>query len=219
MLILFRMCFKHFLDLLSMYICFKYLIFLIYFPLELLKIVTMAVEFKKNDQVQMSRWIGERKKFTLLFKASRDGCSSTAFHNKCNNKGPTVTILYNTNNSVYGGYTSVNWRSYGDYLQDAKAFLFRLYQNGAWKPVQMTVKTTAKAIYDEASYGPTFGGHDLHTFSNTVNTNGTYFPLNGSVNFGHSYATKEENYNSIANGHIQVKDLEVYLVEGELYVI
>jgi hypothetical protein len=53
MLILFKMCFKHFLDLLSMYIWFKYLIFLIYFPLELLKIVTMSVEFKQNDQVQI----------------------------------------------------------------------------------------------------------------------------------------------------------------------
>ena len=179
----------------------------------------MTVEFKKNDQVQMSRWIGERKKFTLLFKASRDECSSTAFHNKCNNKGPTVTILYNTNKSVYGGYTSVNWKSCGNYLQDAKAFLFRLYQNGVWKPVQMTVQNATQAIYDDASYGPTFGGHDLHTFSNTVNTNGTYFPLNGSVTMGHSYATKGENYNSIANGHIQVKDMEVYLVEGKLYVI
>jgi len=194
------------------------LIILIY-PSELLKIVTMTVEFKKNDQVQMSKWIGGKKKFTLLFKASTDGCTSTAFHNKCNNKGPTVTILYNTNNSVYGGYTSVNWRSYGNYLEDAKAFLFRLYQNGVWKPVQMTVQNATNAIYDNASYGPTFGGHDLHTFTNTVNTNGTYFPLNGSVNLGQSYATNGENYNSIANGHVQVKDMEVYLVEGKLYVI
>ena len=180
----------------------------------------MTVEFKKNDQVQMSKWIGGKKKFTLLFKASTDGCTSTAFHNKCNNKGPTVTILYNTNNSVYGGYTSVNWRSCGNYVQDAKAFLFRLYQNGAWKPVQMTVQNTAQAIYDDASYGPTFGGgHDLLTFTNTVKKNGTYFPLSGSVNLGHSYATKGENYNSIANGHVQVKDLEVYLVEGKLNIL
>jgi len=179
----------------------------------------MTVEFKKNDQVQMSKWIGGKKKFTLLFKASTDGCTSTAFHNKCNNKGPTVTILYNTNNSVYGGYTSVNWRSCGNYVQDAKAFLFRLYQNGVWKPVQMTVQNATNAIYDNASYGPTFGGHDLHTFTNTVNTNGTYFPLNGTVNLGISYATNGENNNSIANGHVQVKDLEVYLVEGKLNIL
>ena len=180
----------------------------------------MSVEFKQNDQVQMSKWIGQNKKFSLLFKASTNGCTSKAFHNQCNNKGPTVTILYNTNNSVYGGYTSVNWRSGGNYLQDAKAFLFRLYQNGAWKPVQMTVQNASEAIYDHVSYGPTFGGgHDLYTFSNTVNTNGTYFPLNGSVNLGHSYADKGENYNSIANGHVQVKDLEVYLVEGRLNML
>ena len=174
----------------------------------------MVVEFKKADQAQLSKWIGGRRKYTLLFKASRDGCTSTAFHNNCNNKGPTVTILYNTNDSVFGGYTSVNWRSCGNYLADTKSFLFRIYQNGTWKPVQMPVNNTNNSIYDNASYGPTFGGHDLHTFTNTINSNGAYFPLNGSASFGHSYTMNGENYNSIANGHLQVKDIEVYLVEG-----
>ncbi|CAC5356640.1 unnamed protein product [Mytilus coruscus] len=173
----------------------------------------MSIRFRNREQNQLTKWIGGRKKYTLLYKASRDGCTHTAFRNNCNNKGPTVTVLYNTDNFMYGGYTSASWKSIGNYQNDGSAFLFRFYQNGKWKPVRMPVVNAQNAIYDHPSYGPTFGGHDLHTFSNTVNFDGTSFPLNGSASFGVSYTMNGENYNSIANGHLRVKDIRVYLVE------
>ncbi|XP_071161983.1 interferon-induced protein 44-like [Mytilus edulis] len=174
----------------------------------------MSVEFKKNDQLQMNKWIGGNKEYRLLYKATRDGCTATAFHNKCNNRGPTVTILYNTNDSVFGGYTSISWSSAGAYHVDASAFLFRLYQNRNWIPVKMPFNgNNYNSIYDDATYGPTFGGgHDLRTFTGTVNRSGTYYQLNGTTNFGHSYTMNGETYNSISNGHLQIKDIEVYLV-------
>lgn len=175
----------------------------------------MAVEFKKVDQKQMTKWIAGRKSYTLLYKASRDGCAATAFHNTCDNKGPTVTILYNNDNFIYGGYTSAIWKSAGNYQADPKAFLFRLYQNGNWKPVKMPVTNTQNSIYDNATYGPTFGAHDLHTFTNTITFDGTIFSLNGATKFGTSYTMNGENYESIANGNLKVKDIEVYLVEGQ----
>ncbi|CAC5416161.1 unnamed protein product [Mytilus coruscus] len=175
----------------------------------------MTVEFKKEDQKQMTKWIGGRKKYKLLYKASRDGCTATAFHNTCNNKGPNVTILYNKNNFIYGGYTSLSWKSVGNYQVDTKSFLFRLYQNGNWKPVQMPVNNTQNSIYDNASYGPTFGAHDLHAFTNTINFDGQMFSLNGSATFGTSYTMNGETYKTIADGNLQVKDIEVYQVEGK----
>ncbi|CAG2250104.1 unnamed protein product [Mytilus edulis] len=174
----------------------------------------MAVTFKKSDQKQMNEWLGGNKRYTLLFKATRDGCDATAFHTKCNNKGPTVTIMYNTNNSVYGGYTSLSWASTGDYVVDGNSFLFRLHQNGIWKPVKMPVKNTTYSIHDSAGYGPTFGGgHDLPSFTNTITVTGGYFQLNGTLSFGHSYNSNGETLDSIANGHKNVKDIEVYSVE------
>lgn len=176
----------------------------------------MGVEFKKNDQLEMNKWIGGNKKYTLLYKATTDSCSATAFHNKCDNKGPTVTILYNVHNSVFGGYTSVSWRSAAAYHNDAYAFLFRLYQNGNRIPIKMPFRgNNTYSIYDEASYGPTFGGHDLKTFTGSVKltVGGTYYELNGATNFGHSYTVNAETYNTIANGHLRIKDMEVYLVE------
>ncbi|XP_063427095.1 interferon-induced protein 44-like [Mytilus trossulus] len=173
----------------------------------------MTYQFHKKEQNQLAKWIGGRKKFTLLYKASRDGCSETAFHNNCNNKGPTVTVLYNTDNFMYGGYTSASWKSIGNYQNDGSAFLFRLYHNGNWKPVRLPVMNAQHAIYDVSSNGPIFGAHDLNTFSSTITFDGTCFPLNGSASFGKSYTMNGENFNSIANGHLKVKDIEVYLVE------
>ncbi|CAC5394351.1 unnamed protein product [Mytilus coruscus] len=168
---------------------------------------------KKNDKLQLNKWTAGRKKYKLLYKATRDKCCASVFHDNCNNRGPTVTLLYNINNSVFGGYTSVNWRSADAYHNDDKAFLFRLYQKGKWNPVIMKVKDSRKSIYDDASYGPTFGGHDLKTFTGTINRSRDYFQLNGNSNFGTSYSMNGETYDSIANGHLQVKDIEVYLVE------
>ncbi|CAG2189890.1 unnamed protein product [Mytilus edulis] len=156
-------------------------------------------EINKVDQKQLSEWITGRHKYTLLFKASRDGCVATTFHSKCNNKGATVTVLLRNANA---------------YSLDNKAFLFRLYQDGTFKPVNFPVTGAGNAMYDHQSYGPTFGGgHDLYTFNGTVAHDGTCYPLNGSTSFGTSYNMKGENSNSICNGNLKVTDLEVYMVE------
>ncbi|XP_071162518.1 interferon-induced protein 44-like [Mytilus edulis] len=175
----------------------------------------MAVTFKKSDQKQMNEWLGGNKRYTLLFKATTDGCDATAFHTKCNNKGPTVTIMFNINNSVYGGYTSISWASTESWRDDGHAFLFRLYQSGNWNPVKLPVKTTTYSTYDTSSYGPTFGGgHDMPTFNGTINQISGYFPLNVAAgSFGNSYSTNGETLDSFTNGHTHVTDIEVYSVE------
>ena len=71
---------------------------------------------QKKEKKQLETWIGRNCKFVLLFKATRDGCCATAFHRNCDNKGPTITVLYNTNDSVFGGYTSQSWNSSGQYM-------------------------------------------------------------------------------------------------------
>ena len=180
----------------------------------------MTTEFKKSDQKQLSEWIGGRHKYTLLYKISRDGCNATTFHTNCNNKGATVTVLYNSNGSVYGGYTSLSWKNIGNYAIDQKAFLFRLYQNGTFKPVQFPSIGGTNAMYDRADYGPTFGGgHDLYTFSGTITHDGTGFPLNGYAKFSSSYTMKGEDINTICNGNLKVTDLEVYLLEGMINIV
>lgn len=113
-----------------------------------------SVEYKDNYQLQMNNWIDGRKTYTLLNKATRDWCSAMAFHIKCNNRGTTITLLYNINGSVFAGCTSVSWRSAGTYHTDPHAFLFRLNQNGM---LSFDGNNTI-AIYDYDSCCTTFGG-------------------------------------------------------------
>ena len=47
-------------------------------------------------------------KWRLLFRASRDGFESETFHSKCDDLGPTITIVKSGNN-IFGGFTDVSW--------------------------------------------------------------------------------------------------------------
>jgi hypothetical protein len=52
--------------------------------------------------------------FNLLFRASRDGNSSAAFHTKCDNKGVTIVVIKITNSEqIFGGYNPLSWDSSG----------------------------------------------------------------------------------------------------------
>ena len=46
----------------------------------------------------------------LCWRASLHGWAAKTFHSLCDNKGPTVTIVKDTKNSIFGGYTSIPWR-------------------------------------------------------------------------------------------------------------
>ena len=46
----------------------------------------------------------------LLYRASRDGWASTDFHDFCDKKGPTVTVIKSGNN-IFGGFTERSWES------------------------------------------------------------------------------------------------------------
>jgi hypothetical protein len=118
----------------------------------------------------------------LLYRATRDGFSSQAFHSKCDGKGNTITIIKNNLNYVFGGYASSAWNSSGSYINDLNAFLFSLRRAGVSFKDRFTVKVATSALYGYSSYGPIFGsGHDI-VIHNQSNAN-----IGSQSNFGHSY--------------------------------
>jgi len=65
----------------------------------------------ENHRSVLKGWLPSQEgKWRLLFRASRDGFASAAFHSKCDNKGPTVTIVKSGNN-IFGGFTEESWYS------------------------------------------------------------------------------------------------------------
>lgn len=174
-----------------------------------------------EEKSQLQEWICQKRnkgKFTLLYKMRRDGWNATTFHTKCDNKGPTVTVLYSTNGTVHGGYTSQSWTSsaQGYYGIDPKAFLFQLRSKGDRNLQRFSncSQSGNNAIYCNYNYGPTFGsGHDLLTFKGISGTNEAGFRLNGQFNLGNTYAN--EFRDCLNDGQLIVYDLEVYQFDGK----
>ena len=165
----------------------------------------------KNDEKKMiNDWIDpyNEKNITseLLFRTSVDGDNSNTFHNKCNNKGPTIAFIKTTSGRRIGGFTMISWTSASSYKKDPDSFIFSL--DTCQKFVQY--KNFDNAIYDNSSYGPTFGNHDIYIANGCKSNNNSY--CNSNVSYGFYYS-----YNLINPGNqctnFQVTDYEVYLIK------
>ena len=63
----------------------------------------------ENHQSVLKGWLPSQEgKWRLLYRASRDGFAAAVFHSKCDDKGPTVTIVKSGNN-IFGGFTKQSW--------------------------------------------------------------------------------------------------------------
>ena len=65
----------------------------------------------------------------MLYRATRDGSYPKDYHKKCDNQGPTLTLINTDNNRKFGGYVSKD-REYGTYdevyVKDKNAFIFSI---------------------------------------------------------------------------------------------
>lgn len=161
--------------------------------------------------------IGGNIRLSLLYKISRDGCNASTFHTKCDCQGPTITVFYNTNDTVYGGYTSQSWLGAGTEYSayDDKAFLFQVRYNGSSVQKKCSIKSDkyATAISCRHDLGPVFGKgeSDIPFFTGNVNiSNGIFTLSKGMPNNTYIY----DDLSALTNDSAAVRDLEVYKVEG-----
>ena len=62
----------------------------------------LSTWLKPVAQSKSSRW-------KRCWRASVDGWAASTFHGRCDNKGPTVTIIRVGGKYIFGGYTSLSW--------------------------------------------------------------------------------------------------------------
>ena len=60
---------------------------------------------------------------TLIFRASEHNFDSVEFHEICDHRGATITIIHNSNNHVFGGYATESW-NISKSISDPTAFLY-----------------------------------------------------------------------------------------------
>jgi hypothetical protein len=157
-------------------------------------------EFSPND------------KWTLLYRATRDGFGSNDFHSKCDSHSNTLTILKAKRSEfIFGGFTTIPWECSNCFIFDPNAFLFSL-TNKDNKPVKMKIDLTHYnfAIRCNSSYGPAFAG-DIHIADNADTKSGSYSNLGKSyIHPQYAYGTIEAKTFLAGSYEFQLDEIEVY---------
>lgn len=152
-----------------------------------------------------------KENWRLIYRATTDGFSSTAFHNKCDGIANTLTIVKTLQSNIFGGYTEAAWSQINSHVSDANAFIFSLV-NKDKKPILMKCSNAASAIFCGSTYGPTFGeGHDFYIAHNS-NLN-TYSLSNLGFTYKHpQYANGTNSAKLFLAGsfNFQTSEIEVY---------
>lgn len=110
----------------------------------------------------MQRWLLSSQlevvETKLLYRASRDGFLASVFHHLCDNQGPTLTLIRNSHNFVFGGFTTVPWRTDSSFSPDPYALLFSLTHVTCHKLLK---PYTDKAVFMNEEFLMIFGCGDL----------------------------------------------------------
>lgn len=161
----------------------------------------------EEEKILISKWIHPDKiiKFNLLYTNAKDTDSSSCFHYYCDGAFPTVTVVLDTSNRRFGGYSTQSWAQStvgASYARAPGSFIFNLSKKQKY---DLQDQFSTNAIYRHNSYGPTFGGgHDLNL-------------ANGCKSNSNSYCSKSNyitgNYDLLGgsgNTSFQVTYYEVY---------
>ena len=172
---------------------------------------------KGNEYLnKLYEWSGY-KHFELIYRGTRDGSESQSFHNKCDNQGPTLCLIKNDKDNIFGGFTSVSWTP-GDckFKSDKNSFLFTLSNIYDISPTKIPNTNINNSIYYYSKCGFIFGGgnghgHDLCIKDKFLNNDDSYTNIGNAykdiLGKGRSIFTGDENNE---NKNIRIKELEVF---------
>jgi hypothetical protein len=130
-----------------------------------------------------TEWLPD-KRFALIYRGSRDGMTPTAFHDKCDGKGPTLVLVAGQSVGkpvcVFGEYAGKSWERgppSGANIDARDSFMFTVansFGDGIVKiPVNSSSTWANLALWCHREWGPTFAGrvcHDLGQCSRAGST-------------------------------------------------
>ena len=90
---------------------------------------------------------------------SENGSQSKEFHKYCDNKGPTLTLIKTNKNKIFGGFTTLDWKSEGGEILDESnsTFIFSLNLLKKYNIINLS----KVAIDCGQKFGPIFGNWDI----------------------------------------------------------
>ena len=164
---------------------------------------SLILENNKEHEKILSNWINPDKniKAELLYRLTRDGELYKTFHEKCDNKGPTLVLIHDTTNIKTGGYTPLSWESFTKWKKDNDTFIFNLTNK---KKFGKPNKNRTASIHCNSTYGPWFDnfgfdyGHNMKECKFQIGN--AYLNANGII--------QNENKDK----YFKVKEVEVYKI-------
>ncbi|GBC00020.1 hypothetical protein RclHR1_03710004 [Rhizophagus clarus] len=124
------------------------------------------------DKVEISKFTHLRElylpyKFKLLLRGSRDGFTPNKFHELCDGKPNTITLLkVKGEEEIIGGYNPLKWESDGGWVNTKDSFIFSFKNKNVKDAIISNVENSCFAFNNYFTQGPYFG-NDISIYSST----------------------------------------------------
>jgi hypothetical protein len=157
---------------------------------------------KVSEMALLRKWLGKPANFKLIYSGHKDGYTPKAFHEKCDGKSNTLTVMLSNLNKIFGAFMDSAWHSTGEYLISDKAWLYSL---SCQKKYEIKPGCSQNAGAGVAQYGPAFGSasQDCYVYGDFRTQIGHCNPTSYNWSGGDQLAGAHE---------FTLKEIEVYQV-------
>lgn len=145
-------------------------------------------------------------KLSLLFRASRDGDTIKAFHDRVDGISPTISLIETKTNYIFGGFTDHAWDSKSGCVNTNNTFMF------SFNKKKIYIGKNGGQIHCANDYGPWFCGGAGVYGDNYFKTNNSYeWELKSKIGSFDGFTEEFELVGGVKN--FMVNEVEVFKVE------
>ena len=145
-------------------------------------------------------------KLSLLFRASRDGDTIKAFHDRVDGISPTISLIETKTNYIFGGFTDHAWDSKSGCVNTNNTFMF------SFNKKKIYIGKNGGHICCGNDCGPFFCGGSGVCGDNYFKTNNSYeWELKTNMGYFDGFTEEFELVGGVKN--FMVNEVEVFKVE------
>ena len=145
-------------------------------------------------------------KLSLLFRASRDGDTIKAFHDRVDGISPTISLIETKTNYIFGGFTDHAWDSKSGCVKTNNTFMF------SFNKKKIYIGKSGGYIHCTNDYGPWFcGGSGVYKDNYFKENNSYEWELKINMGYFDGFTEEFELVGGVQN--FMVNEVEVFKVE------
>ncbi|UZO03063.1 uncharacterized protein OCT59_023476 [Rhizophagus irregularis] len=93
--------------------------------------------------------------FKIVLRGSRDGFTPKKFHELCDDKPNTITIIkIKGTEEILGGYNPLKWESHGGWIKTMDSFIFSFDSKNIKNAIISNIQKTHEALFCGCKNGP-----------------------------------------------------------------